>query len=213
MSTLVFIFNIKGIYLFLPSSIQWVTHKLLQKEKELSSIPEKVAFRGLEFRLAVPPFATRPSETALTVHSKPAVQRKTMSPLRGEWEYAPRPRGKDKPLDTVEIKTRWLSGAECRGPSLSPSTQAGGALWAGGQAGLYSEFQDSRGYTKKPCMGENQNQTERWLRGRSICLMIWAQQWKEKLIPKGWSLPPPCTSPGMHELTLTKTFASLCCCF
>ena len=30
--------------------------------------------------------------------------------------------------------------------------KAGGFLWVGGQRGLQSEFQDSQGYTEKPCL-------------------------------------------------------------
>jgi hypothetical protein len=32
--------------------------------------------------------------------------------------------------------------------------EAGGSLWVGGQPGLQSEFQDSQGYTEKPCLEE-----------------------------------------------------------
>jgi hypothetical protein len=37
--------------------------------------------------------------------------------------------------------------------------EAGGFLSSGGQPGLQSEFQDSQGYTEKPCL-EKQNKTK-----------------------------------------------------
>ena len=44
--------------------------------------------------------------------------------------------------------------------AFNPSTrkaEAGGFLLVRGQPGLQSEFQDSRGYTEKPCLGKKEN--------------------------------------------------------
>ena len=47
--------------------------------------------------------------------------------------------------------------------SFNPSTkeaEAGRSLWVQGQPGLQSEFQDSQGYTEKPCLEKPNNQTK-----------------------------------------------------
>ena len=47
--------------------------------------------------------------------------------------------------------------------AFNPSTleaEAGESLWVQGQPGLHSEFQDSLGYTEKPCLKTKQNKTK-----------------------------------------------------
>jgi hypothetical protein len=39
--------------------------------------------------------------------------------------------------------------------------KAGRSLWVQGQPGLQSEFQDSQGYTEKPCLGKTERKTNR----------------------------------------------------
>ena len=52
-------------------------------------------------------------------------------------------------------------------PALGRQRQAD--FWVGGQPGLQSEFQDSQGYTEKPCL-EKQKQTNKKL--KKNCTMI-----------------------------------------
>jgi hypothetical protein len=44
-------------------------------------------------------------------------------------------------------------------PALRRQRQAD--LWVRGQPGLHSEFQDSQGYTEKPCLKKNKKQTNK----------------------------------------------------
>jgi hypothetical protein len=44
-------------------------------------------------------------------------------------------------------------------PALGRQRQAD--FWVRGQPGLQSEFQDSQGYTEKPCLEKNQNQNQK----------------------------------------------------
>jgi hypothetical protein len=42
-----------------------------------------------------------------------------------------------------------------------PETEAGRFLWVPGRPGLQSEFQDSQGYTEKPCLTKQNKQTKK----------------------------------------------------
>jgi hypothetical protein len=48
------------------------------------------------------------------------------------------------------------AGGTCLESQYTQEAEAGGSLWVQGQSGLQSEFQDSQGYTEKPCL-EKQN--------------------------------------------------------
>jgi hypothetical protein len=44
--------------------------------------------------------------------------------------------------------------------SSTQDGEAGGSLWVQGLPGLESKFQDSQGYTEKPCPEKKQNKTK-----------------------------------------------------
>ena len=51
-------------------------------------------------------------------------------------------------------------------PALGRQRQ--GNFWVRGQPGLQSEFQDSQGYTEKPCLEKQQQQQKKWINKSQI---------------------------------------------
>jgi hypothetical protein len=77
----------------------------------------------------------------------------------------------DQPIDPKQPSPGIVRDPDSKikvGPSMmvwvfNPSTreaEAGGFLWVRSQPGLQSEYQDSQGYTEKPCLKQQQKQTQ-----------------------------------------------------
>jgi hypothetical protein len=52
----------------------------------------------------------------------------------------------------VTVEAWWCTGGKGRWISEFEASQRQVDFWVRGQPGLQSEFQDSQGYTKKPCL-------------------------------------------------------------
>jgi hypothetical protein len=58
-------------------------------------------------------------------------------------------------FSSIQTFGKWVLSWLVVGHAFNPSTreaEAGGSLWVKTQSGLQSEFQDSQGYTEKPCL-------------------------------------------------------------
>jgi hypothetical protein len=73
--------------------------------------------------------------------------------------------------EVIRILTSQAVVAHAFNPS-TPGRQRQGDFWVGGQPGLQSEFQDSQGYTDKPCLKKKKKKrflTKVWRAQLGMC--------------------------------------------
>jgi hypothetical protein len=86
----------------------------------------------------------------------------------------------------VWFKTRYLSQAWWRTPLIPAlGRQRQEDFWVRGQPGLQSEFQDSQGYTEKPCLEKQTNKKRQGICTLSILkLWVWSP-WGSRTLSQG----------------------------